>query len=145
MEKTEQDEVNELKELFGSSPTRESNLPVGAYSRFTVQFDNNQAAKKFREEKDARKQTREAETEARKAKAAELVQADRSTIVQIRQVRAHKKGVKLKAKREQRALEAQWELTRNQRQEEYEAMARDRVIEGKSADARMDKAEAKQD
>jgi hypothetical protein len=142
---SEEQELEDLKDLFASSPTRESDLPVGAYSRFTVQYDNNLAAKACREEKQLRKGMALAEQQEKIAERARRVQEDRGTIDKIRQLQQQRAESKQAAKREQREMEARWEELRIERQKRFEEQARERVLEFKAMDAKLDKAEAEQD
>ena len=128
----EAEEVAELNEMFNTSPTRESTLPIGAYSKFTVLRENKQNGKRIREEMDARKAARSADVEERTAKLAERAEAERLAQNRIRKVIDQRVEEKQHAGRMQRGMMAESEKLRHQKMKQYEAAARKGVGDGRA-------------
>ena len=142
---TDAQEVAELQALFASTPSRESQLPVGAYAKFTSHYDNAVAAKALRERKAELKAQRLAEEEARRRKVQDKVRAEASQNQKIKQKQDEIKLKNINAKREQRETEAKWEEERVARDRAFAEAGRVRVLEAKALDARLDKQEEEVD
>jgi len=140
------DEVAELQALFASgSPTRESQLPVGAYAKFTSHFENAMTAKEVREKQAAWKEQRQNDVEARRRKRQQHVRAEAETVQKIKDNQEAIRARKMQAKREQRELEAKWEEQRVERARKFAEQGRVRVLEAKALDAKLDKQEEEVD
>ena len=145
MASTDADEIAELQALFASTPSRESQLPVGAYAKFTAHYDNAVAAKALRERKAELKAQRIREEEKRRQKVKEIVRAEASQNQKIKEKQDAIKLRNINNKREQREVEAKWEEERVARDRAFAEAGRVRVLEAKALDARLDKQEEEVD
>ncbi len=130
-------EVAELRAMFGSP----NGVSLGTLHVFEKQCENQLVADAERAEREVRRQLREEEVEKKKLRGGALVKAKQRQMEVAKAERLAIQERNAEKKRAQRALEAEWELERNERQRKYEEAARVRVLEAKALDAKLDAAE----
>jgi len=147
MPSTDAEEVAELQQLFSDtgSPARESQLPVGAYAKFTSHYENAVIARAVRDKQAELKKQREDEVAALRRKRQIRVRMEAEQAQKIKDKQEAIRQRNIENKRHQREMEAKWEEERVERARKFAEAGRVRVLEAKALDAKLDKQEEEVD
>ena len=138
-------ELAELRQLIGSSPTRESTLAQSTYMRWQVGEENRRKADESRKEKEDRVRLKEELDASRLRRATELKRAATVQLERDKLIKQRNEADKLEQGRLIRATEAAWQEKREAAQRRKEEAGRRIVSETKERAKRMNLAEAAHD
>jgi len=141
----ERREIDELRALIGTSPTRGSTLNQSTYMRWAMGEENRAGAELERKEKEERKAEKEAIEAKRLQRAKELKEAQRLQLERDKQIKREQEQARLAAGQAQRAKEAAWQMEREKQAETFAKNGRKLVEETRVRQKHMDKVEAAQD
>lgn len=141
----EQREIDELRALIGTSPTRASTLQSSTFMRWKVGEENREGADAERREKEARKAEKDALEAKRLERAKELKDAARQQLERDKARKKELEEARLAEAKAQRDKEAAWQEKREKQAKEFAENGRKLVVETRERQKRMDRAEDAQD
>ena len=141
----EKREIEELRALIGSSPSRGSTLAQSTFMRWQSGEENRKKASEARQEKEELKSLKDEIDAKRKAQAAALREKALEQKRLNKQIQEETRQKSLMGGKAQREREAQWQEKRESNAKAFASQARSFVLETKEQQKRMDKGEAAQD
>lgn len=141
----EQAELEQLRALIGKSPERGSTLHMSTFKRYQHESENRKRAEGLRKEKEERARQKEEMLARRNQHAGGLRDAARAQREGNRQVVERDKQKKLAQGQATRAIEAAWQVEREQRADLQKQKGLKLVQATRDMQKRMDKEEADQD
>jgi len=141
----ERREIEELRALIGSSPSRASTLQNSTFMRWSMGEENRKAAEEQRKAREALKADAELRKNEALQRAKELRDAAKQQFERDKQVKKEQEQQRLADAQAQRAKEARWQQQREKNAEAFQQGGRKLVKQTKDRQKRMDAGEAAQD
>ena len=134
----ETNELEELHDMIYGKAGRQSSVPLGTYVKFECARDNHEIAEQGRCERAARDLIR-----SQKAQAQYAATQEKRAKIRGRNANAVKELMEVNAEHAQmiRATKMEWDLERERQREKLAAMTREKVIQARANDSRLDASE----